>query len=136
MTGDLTFARATFRETGGAIPQAPLTTGRAELIARVAAGLTGSLELLHLGPRWLTEDRSATAHGLSLLNLAARYRPVSSRWRRLELFLTIQNVLNTRWRQNQLFYESRLRTEAAPVGDIHFISGVPRMVLGGLSWYF
>ena len=134
--GDLTFTRATFRGTDAAIPQAPLTMGRAELLARLPMGLTSSLQLVHLGPRWLTEDRSVSAQGFSILNVMARYRAPSGRWQRLEAFLSIHNLLNAAWRQNQLFYESRLPAETAPVGDIHFVSGLPRLIMGGLSWYF
>lgn len=50
--------------------------------------------------------------------------------------LSIQNLLNNQWRQTQLFYEFRLSTESAPVGDIHFTPGTLRLVMGGGSLVF
>lgn len=135
-TGDITLTHAAFRGTGQAIPQAPLMTGRAELTARLPEGLTASLQMLHLGSRYLTEDRSITAQPFTIFNLVARYRPSAGRWRNLEGFLSIQNLLDTPWRQDQLFYQSQLASEPTPVGDIHFIPGTPRMILGGVAWYF
>ncbi len=136
-TGDLTLTHAAFRGTEQAIPQAPTMTGRADLTARLPMGLAASFQMLHLGTRPLTEDRSVQAQPFTIFNFAARYRPVATGWwRHLEGFLSVQNLTDTKWRQNQLFFDSRLATEAAPVGDIHFVPGIPRMVMGGVSWYF
>jgi len=134
--GDVTFAHAEFRETGQAIPQAPLMTGTAEMTARLPNGFAASLRMFHLGPRPLVEDRSVNAQPFTVFNFAGRYRPPSGQWRQFEVFLSIENLLNSKWRQTQLFYESRLATEPAPVGDIHFTPGMPRMVMGGVAWYF
>ena len=135
-TGDVTFTHATFRSTGAAIPQAPLMTGRADVTANFG-GLAASVQMLHLGSRWLTEDRSVSAQPFTIFNLVVRYRPVTKGpWRNLEGYLSIQNLTDTQWRQTQLFYESQLATESRPVGDIHFVPGTPRMVVGGVSWYF
>lgn len=135
--GDATFTHAAFRGTGLAIPQAPLMTARSEVTVRLAEGLSSSLQMFHVGSRPLTEDRSVTAQPFTIVSLMTKYRPVSKGWwHRLEGFVSIQNLLNTPWRQNQLYYQSRLATEPAPVGDIHFVSGLPRMVMGGVSWYF
>lgn len=134
--GSLTFAHAEFRDTGEAIPQAPLMTGTAEMTARFPTGLATSLRLVHLGRRPLAEDRSVNAQPFTVLNFVGRYRPPTGRWRQFEIFLSIENLLNSDWRQTQLFYTSRLATESAPVGDIHFTPGTPRMVMGGVAWYF
>lgn len=134
-TGDVTFTHAAFR-TGGAIPQAPLMTSRADLTANFG-GLAVSLQMLHLGSRWLTEARSVSAQPFTIFNLVARYRPVTKGpWRHLEGYLSIQNLTDTKWRQTQLFYDSQLATESQPVGDIHFVPGIPRMIVAGASWYF
>lgn len=137
LTGDVTLSHAEFRGTGEAVPQTPTMTARGDITARLPLGFAGSLQMLHLGPRPLTEDRSVTAQPWTIFNVVARYRPaVKGWWRNLEGFLSVQNLFDTKWRQTQLFYESRLATEPAPVGDIHFTPGLPRMVLGGVSWYF
>lgn len=135
-TGDVTFTHAAFRSTGAAIPQAPLMTGRADVTATFG-GLAASVQMLHLGSRWLTEDRSVSAQPFTIFNLVARYRPLTKGpWRNLEGYLSVQNLTDTQWRQTQLFYESQLATESRPMGDIHFVPGTPRMVIAGVSWYF
>lgn len=135
--GDATFTHAAFRGTGHAIPQAPLMTARSEVTVHLSEGLRSTLQMFHVGSRPLTEDRSVSAQPFTIVSLMTKYRPVSKGWwHGLEGFVSIQNLLNTTWRQDQLFFQSRLANEPAPVGDIHFVSGLPRMVMGGMSWYF
>ena len=111
-------------------------TGRADVTATFG-GLAASVQMLHLGSRWLTEDRSVSAQPFTIFNLVARYRPLTKGpWRNLEGYLSVQNLTDTQWRQTQLFYESQLATESRPMGDIHFVPGTPRMVIAGVSWYF
>jgi len=54
----------------------------------------------------------------------------------MEAFLFVQNLFNTRWEQATFAFASRLRNEAGPVTDIHFVPGNPRTVMGGVAWYF
>ncbi|MEK9142081.1 MAG: TonB-dependent receptor, partial [Nitrospirota bacterium] len=70
-------------------------------------------------------------------DLSERYRvPVKLPHGRLEAFLFVQNLFNTKWEQAIFAFESRLRAEPTGVRDIHFVPGNPRTVMGGLAWYF
>jgi hypothetical protein len=80
----------------------------------------------------LTEDRRVTAQGYTLLNFVAKYR-----YKFVEAFINLSNVLNASYREGQLFYTSRLPGEPAEgVADTHFTPGAPRSVFGGLAIYF
>ena len=70
-------------------------------------------------------------------DLSERYQlPVTLPHGRLEAFLFVQNLFNTKWEQATFFFDSRLRNEAAGVADTHFVPGSPRFVMAGLAWYF
>ena len=85
-----------------------------------------------LADRYATEDRQETALGSTLFDLTARYR-----WKAVELFASIENLLNVDYRETQFFFTSRLRNEpAAGINDIHYTPGNPRTFLGGLAVRF
>ena len=135
--GSVTWTHAEFRETGLAVPLAPEITAYGALLLRWPEGLSSQLQATYLGVRPLTEDRSAKAPSWIDFDLSERYRlPVKLPHGRLEAFLFIQNLLNTKWEQATFFFESRLRTEPSAVGDLHFVPGNPRFVMAGLAWYF
>jgi hypothetical protein len=134
--GSFTWTKAEFRN-GDAIPLAPEFTAYGALLLRWPEGLTSQLQATYLGVRPLIEDRSAKAPSWVDVDLSERYQlPIKLSHGRLEAFLFIQNLLNTKWEQATFFFESRLRNEAAGVNDIHFVPGNPRFVMGGLAWYF
>jgi hypothetical protein len=54
----------------------------------------------------------------------------------MEAFLFVQNLFDTKWEQATFAFASRLRAEPTAVSDIHFVPGNPRMVMGGVAWYF
>ena len=131
LVSDWTVTHAEFRGTGEAVPLAPELTVRTDLIARLPGGLESNLEMRYLGDRPAIEDRSATAKGYTLFDWTTRYR-----YKQIAAFVSIENLFNAQWREAQFFFQSQLRTEAAPVGDIHFTPGVPRTFLLGASLYF
>lgn len=131
LVSDWTLTHAEFRGTGGAVPLAPKLTIRADLIARLSGGLESNLEMRYLGDRPASEDRSATAKGSTIFDWTTRYR-----YQQVAAFVSIENLFNAQWREAQFFFQSQLRTEAAPVGDLHFTPGVPRTFLLGVSLYF
>lgn len=134
--GSVTWSEAEFRN-GGAIPLAPKLTGYGALILQWPEGLTSQLQATYLGVRPLTEDRSINSPSWLEFDLSERYHiPVKLSHGRLEAFLFVQNLFNTKWEQAVFAFESRLRNEAAGVTDIHFVPGNPRFVMGGLAWYF
>lgn len=137
LSGSATLNTAEFRETGQPIPQAPTMTGRGELTARLPSGLMASLQMVHLGARPLMQDRSITAQPWTVFNYAMRYRPVTKGWwRNMEGFVSVNNLMNTTWRQTQLAYETRLASDPAPVNGLQFTPGGPRTVMGGVAWHF
>jgi hypothetical protein len=136
LNGSFTWTKAEFRN-GDAIPLAPELTAYGAVLLRWPEGLTTQVQATYLGVRPLTEDRSINAPSWIDVDLSMRYRlPVALSHGRLEAFLFVQNLLNTKWEQAVFAFESRLRNEAAPVNDIHFVPGNPRMFMGGLAWYF
>ena len=131
--GDFTWTRrAEFVDTGFPIPLAPRWTARAELTARLPWGLSTSAEMRYLGDRVADDFGFHTARGYTLFNWNARYR-----YKALEAFLSIENLADTKWREAQFFFTSRLPGEpAGGVPDVHFTPGNPRAFLGGIGLHF
>jgi len=134
--GSVTYTKAEFRN-GDAIPLAPEVTAYGALLLRWPEGLTSQLQATYLGVRPLIEDRSVNSPSWIDFDLSERYQlPIKLSHGRLETFLFVQNLFNTKWEQAIFAFESQLRNEAAPVNGIHFVPGNPRMFMGGVAWYF
>jgi len=135
--GSVTWTSAKF-DTGAAIPLAPELTAYGATILRWPEGLTTQLQATYLGVRPLTEDRSIKSPSWLVFDLTERYQlPIKLSRGRLEAFLFIQNLFDTKWEQATFAFTSRLPSEpVAGVQDIHFVPGNPRFVMGGLAWYF
>lgn len=134
--GSFTWTSPKFRN-GDAIPLAPELTGYGAFILQWPQGLTTQLQGTYLGVRPLTEDRSIKAPSWIDFDLSMRYKlPLRLDRGRLEAFLFVQNLFDTKWEQAVFAFESQLRNETAPANDIHFVPGTPRMFMGGLAWYF
>jgi outer membrane receptor protein involved in Fe transport len=134
--GSVTWTKAEF-SNGDAIPLAPEVTGYGAVLVRWPEGLISQLQATYLGARPLIEDRSVKSPSWIDFDLSERYQlPVKLSHGRLEAFFFIQNLFNTTWEQAIFLFESRLRNEAAPVNDIHFVPGNPRTFMGGVAWYF
>ena len=134
--GDITYTDAEFRKTGDSVPLAPEFTAFSSVTTHFPFGLSSTLQMLTVGSRAATENRSVSLEPFTIFDLIFRYKiPVSPPVGRLEAFLSIRNLTDTDWRQAQFFYESRLPGEpAGGVFDIHFVPGTPRMFMGGLTW--
>jgi hypothetical protein len=136
VNGSVTWSHAEFTN-GDAIPLAPELTAYGSVLVQWPEGLRSQIQATYLGVRPLTEDRSAKSPSWVTIDLSERYMlPVKLPHGRLEAFLFIQNILDTKWEQATFFFESRLRNEAAGVNDLHFVPGNPRFFMGGLAWYF
>ena len=134
--GSVTWTKAEFRN-GDAIPLAPEVTAYGALLVRWPEGLISQLQATYLGVRPLTEDRTVKSPSWIDFDLSERYQlPIKLSHGRVEAFLFIQNLFNTKWEQAIFAFESQRRNEAAPVNDIHFVPGNPRMFMGGVAWYF
>ena len=136
LNGSVTWTKAEFRN-GEAVPLAPEVTAYGALLVRWPEGLTSQLQATYLGVRPLREDRSVKAPSWIDFDLSERYQlPITLSHGRLEAFLFIQNLLNTKWEQAIFSFDSQRRNEAVPVNDIHFVPGNPRSFMGGVAWYF
>ena len=134
--GSVTWTKAEFRN-GDAIPLAPEVTAYGALLVRWPEGLISQLQATYLGVRPLTEDRTVKSPSWIDFDLSERYQlPIKLSHGRVEAFLFIQNLFNTKWEQAIFAFESQRRNEVAPVNDIHFVPGNPRMFMGGVAWYF
>ena len=134
--GSMTWTKAEF-SNGDAIPLAPEWTAYGGVLLAWPKGLTSQLQATYLGVRPLIEDRSVKSPSWVTFDLTERYQlPVKLSHGRLEAFLYIRNLFNTEWEQAIFAFESRMRNEAAPINDIHFVPGSPRMFMGGIAWYF
>lgn len=137
VNGSFTWTKAEFRN-GDAIPLAPELTAYGALLLKWPEGLTSQLQATYLGVRPLIEDRSVKSPSWIDVDLSERYQlPITLPHGRMEAFLFIQNLLNTKWEQAIFAFTSQLRNEANPAENaIHFVPGNPRTFMGGLAWYF
>ncbi|MBX2890285.1 MAG: TonB-dependent receptor [Saprospiraceae bacterium] len=131
---DVTYshARATDEPEGNQfIPLAPRWTGTGGLAWDKGKGVFGSLRFRYLGDRPANEDNSLVAKGYFLLDAVGG-------WRRggCELGFSVQNLMNTRWKEAQFETESRLRDEMEPVAEIHFTPGTPFFARGYVQFSF
>jgi hypothetical protein len=136
MNGSVTWSKAEFNN-GDAIPLAPELTAYGAVLIQWPEGLRSQIQATYLGVRPLIEDRSVKAPSWVDIDVSERYVvPIKLPHGRLEAFVFIQNLLNTKWEQATFFFQSRLQNEAAGVNDNHFVPGNPRFFMGGLAWYF
>ncbi|HEX8751035.1 MAG TPA: TonB-dependent receptor, partial [Nitrospira sp.] len=137
LNSSVTWTKAEFT-SGDAIPLAPELTAYGALLLQWPEGLRSQLQATYMEVRPLTEDRSFKAPSWVVFDLTERYvLPVKLSHGRLEAFLFIQNLFNTKWEQATFALTSRLPNEpASGVMDIHFVPGNPRFFMGGLAWYF
>jgi outer membrane receptor protein involved in Fe transport len=124
-----------------------LLTGK--LTAIHPSGPFGRLSVMNLGARPATEDGSLTAEGFTRVDLSVGYRHP-----RFELAVSLENLLDTSWRESQFANSSRLRGEDGPeacgqgsravseggafVGceDMHFTPGTPFALRASASLLF
>jgi outer membrane receptor protein involved in Fe transport len=125
---DTSYTGAKFVKTGEAVPLAPKFLAYGGLTARHSSGLEGRIQMRSVGNRWGDEGRTATIHGYTIFDMLAKYK-----WDRYEFLFSIINIANKKWRSAQFFHGSQLKTESAPVSDIHFTPGDPLTVKAGVT---
>jgi outer membrane receptor protein involved in Fe transport len=86
---------------------APRLTVSGGISANHTSGVRGGLRGLHIAERPATEDGFLKAEATTLVDLFAAYR-----WRSLELSLTLENLLDRRYRSAQFATVTRLQNEA------------------------
>ena len=102
------------------LPLAPKFTSIGGLTYRKQAGWNGSLRYRFMNNRPANDDNSVVAKGYFITDAAINYN--HKKW---EAGLSIQNLLNVKWKETQFDTESRLQNEPSPVSEIHFTPGTP-----------
>jgi outer membrane receptor protein involved in Fe transport len=136
---DLSLAHARYRENtgnGNAVALAPTFTGQAGLNVVHPSGLRGRLGVRFIGDRPATENPNGlVAEGYTLLDLTVAWR-----WRFVEVGLTIENLLDARWREAQFATTSLVAIapyrETSPHSDVSFTPGNPLSVRATVGLYF
>lgn len=111
-----THARFTdFGPAGDYIPGAATMVATGSVTFGEQLGWFGALKLRHFGTRPLVEDDSVRSGSTTLVNARIGYRWDNG----MRLTLDAINLFNAKTNQIAYYYESQLRTEAAPVADRH-----------------
>jgi outer membrane receptor protein involved in Fe transport len=147
-----TWSAARFRDEPRAenqVPLAPRQLLTAKLTAMHPRGPFARLSMFYLGDRPANEDGSLQADGFTRVDLSAGYHH-----ERFEVALSLENLLNTHWRESQFATVSRLRGETSAAScqngsqavveggsfvgcdDLHFTPGTPLAVRASASVYF
>ena len=104
------------QSVGILIPESVTTVASAGVSVKNIPGFKnffGSLRLREFGPRPLIEDGSQTSRPSTIFNLASGYL-ISKTW---SLNVEVLNLLNTSYNDNEYYYSSRLKGEAAGPDD-------------------
>lgn len=102
------------------LPLAPRFTSSGGLTYRKQEGWNGSLRYRLMGDRPADETNTLIAKGYFIMDGAINY--TKKKW---ELGLSVQNILNTKWKETQFDTETQLRNETSLVSEIHFTPGTP-----------
>lgn len=113
------------------IPLAPNLTSIGGVTVKTKNGFNGSFRYRYIGDRPANEDNTVTAAGYFLLDAVISYQI-----KKFEFFVSVENLINTKWKEAQFETESRLQFEPAPVSEIHFTPGTPRFLKAGISFKF
>ncbi|GHG80265.1 TonB-dependent receptor [Comamonas sp. JC664] len=145
LQGSLAWAHATLPTPGasawklwdGAVmPYIPQLLGRVDASLRGTATVVGqrldwNVALGHsaIGPRPLPLDRYSAP--VFLFDVGTR-----ARWKAVEVGLSVENLLDTRWREAEFNFVSNFRGPDAPpslMATRHFTAGAPRTFMGTLT---
>lgn len=107
-------------KSANSIPLAPTFTSIGGITYKKSKGLNGSLRYRYMGDRAAIEDRSIIAQGYFLMDALVNYN-----FKKFQFGVSVENILNTQWKEAQFATESRLKDEALPVNEIHFTPGTP-----------
>lgn len=113
------------------LPLAPVFTSAGGLSLQMPNGLNGSVRYRYMANRPANEDNSIVAKGYFVGDMQLNY--TKSRY---SVGLSVQNMLNTKWKETQFATESRLKNETAPVEEIHFTPGTPFFGKLSLTLFF
>jgi len=113
------------------VPLAPSFTSIGGLSAKMKNGFSGSLRYRFITQRPANEFNTVKAQGYFITDMQLAYK-----WKKIELIISAENILDCKWREAQFDTESRLQFETQPVSEIHYTSGSPRFLKAGISFKF
>jgi TonB dependent receptor/TonB-dependent Receptor Plug Domain len=122
---DLSASRANFRDddpVGNYIPGSIDKVASLGVTVNDIGRWSSTVHVRYFGPRPLIEDNSVRSQSSTIVSLRASYKLE----RRLRINFDVLNLFNREVNDIDYLYESRLRTESAPVSDIHFHPAEPR----------
>jgi outer membrane receptor protein involved in Fe transport len=123
LDGSLSLAHSEFVHNAGngmGLALAPKVMGE----GGVTVGNTGGFVALRargIGDRPGNDDGTLVAKGYLIFDAIAAYRPV----KQLDLNLTVNNLLNSDWREAQFADASRVTPTSPIVEQMHFTPGIP-----------
>ena len=101
------------------------------LTIRDRGPVTSGLRYRNIGSRAADQAGSIVARGYTIVELFGTWQIA-----RVQLVVTVDNLLSTVWNEAQFATSSRLRGEPAPVTELNFTPGAPRTVQVGLDYRF
>ena len=113
------------------IPLAPVWSSTGGVTYFNKNGINGSLRYRYLGNRPANEDYSLTAAKYFITDAVLNYTK-----HKYEVGVTINNVLNKKWKETQFDTEYRLKTDRLPVDGICFTPGTPLAITAHMSLFF
>jgi outer membrane receptor protein involved in Fe transport len=119
---------------GRSVALAPTRTLTAGIGARPTFGdftPFADVRVKSIGARPATEDGSLTAEGFTIVDAN-----LGLRWKRLELALDVENLLDAKWREVQFATDTRLAYEPKVVTGLHYSPGWPFTAIGRATVYF
>jgi len=128
---DINYSHGRFRDLpdgSNFIPLAPTLSSTGGLTARHSSGLEGSFRYRSIDSRPADEENSVRAQGYVVFDASFSYNFAPYR-----LTMTIENVFDVEWNEAQFSTVSRLENESAPVSDLDFTPGTPRVIRLKLS---
>ncbi|MES2619313.1 MAG: TonB-dependent receptor [Bacteroidota bacterium] len=137
--GDVNIARSVFTDKlfgkkqtiDFYVPLSPFITSTGGLSVRHKSGFKGSVRYRVMANRPANELNSVVAKGYGLMDVIIGYER-----KKMEVKLTVENLLNSQWNEAQFATESRLRNEEAPIEELHFTPGTPLAIKVGFSYFF
>ena len=118
------------------LPLAPVFTSTGGLSLQTPNGLSGSLRYRYMADRPANEDNTIVAEGYFVTDMQVNYARHGGAKRNYTLGLSVQNLLNTHWKETQFDTESRIKGDATPVEEIHFTPGTPFFARLSLTYFW
>lgn len=123
---DVNFSHGRFRDLPNGsnfIPLAPTLSSTGGLTARHSSGLEGSFRYRSIDSRPANDNNSVRALGYTVFDANIAYN-----FHTYRVMMTVENVFNVEWNEAQFYTISRLQNEQAPVADLDFTPGTPRVI--------